>query len=164
MHARLRTALRAPRSTGSTDGCIAPTSRTAARSRSAMRSTARCGWWSTPSGERTAYEHRADPAEPKVLRAANAHCEPAVEFDRNGFPARLVQRVDGLEWTIRYERDEIGRVGACLYPQAADLLRTTSRETRNGVTKSFRAGVQSYFDVAMHTDGMSIAFADGTSS
>ena len=116
------------------------------------------------SGERTAYEHRADPAEPKVLRAANAHCETAVEFDRNGFPARLVQRVDGLEWTIRYERDEIGRVGACLYPQAADLLRTTSRETRNGVTSSFRAGVQSYFDVAMHTDGMSIAFADGTSS
>jgi YD repeat-containing protein len=113
------------------------------------------------SGERVEYAH---PTDRKILRTANAHGETVIEFDDNGFPERLVQRVDGFEWTIKYERDDVGRVGACLYPQAVDWLRIVARETGKGVCSNFSCGTQSYFDIAMNTDGMGIAFADGTSS
>jgi len=113
------------------------------------------------SGERVEYGSHENR---KSLRAANARSETIIEFDDNGFPARLVQHVDALEWTIDYERDDLGRVSACLYPQASDWLRTVARETGNGVHSHFSAGAQSYFDVSMHADGLTIAFADGTSS
>ena len=113
------------------------------------------------SGERVEYEHRA---EQKCLRAANTRSETTVEFDDHGFPVRMVQRVDGFEWTIGYERDHVGRVSACRYPQVIDWLRTTARETGNEVRSNFSAGAQSYFDVAMHDGLLTIAFADGTSS
>jgi hypothetical protein len=87
------------------------------------------------SGERVEYEHRA---EQKCLRAANTRSETTVEFDDHGFPVRMVQHVDGFEWTIGYERDHVGRVSACRYPQAIDWLRTMAREIGNEVRSNWR--------------------------
>lgn len=113
------------------------------------------------SGERVEYENLA---EPRRIRAANARTETTIEFDEHGFPAKVVQRVDDFEWTVGYERDSVGRVGACLYPQAAEWLSTYTRDTADGMVSRFSTDSRLYFDISMAAGVFTITFADGTSS
>ncbi|MEN3333436.1 MAG: hypothetical protein V7641_2801 [Blastocatellia bacterium] len=110
-------------------------------------------------GERVSYESLS---EPKLLGAKSDRCETVVEFDASGFPARLIQRVDEFEWSVQYRRDEIGRVLACLYPQALDWLQSTGSQEGDTVSTDVAAGSHSYFRGSVGPQAQQIAFADGT--
>jgi RHS repeat-associated protein len=111
------------------------------------------------AGERVTYDSLSDE---KILRSTTDRCETTVEFDENGFPARLTQRVDEFEWTIAYRRDQIGRVTGCLYPQAYEWLESTGLTTRESARTDVHTGSQNYYRVTVAAQEQSIEFGDGT--
>lgn len=111
------------------------------------------------SGERVTYDSVSDE---KVLRSATDRCETTIEFDENGFPARLVQRVDEFEWIIEYRRDDVGRVTGCLYPQAHEWLESSGHTTRDEARTDVFSRSRSYFSVTVTPHAQQIEFEDGT--
>jgi RHS repeat-associated protein len=103
------------------------------------------------SGEVVEFEH----GERDVL-ARTSRCQTVVRRDDRGYPSRVTTSIDGLMFTIEYERDERGRVTAIRYPSSADWLRT-----QNG---SLRCGEAQY--LVAETDGehsvSTVRFANGT--
>jgi len=101
-------------------------------------------------------------SEQHYLRAQTDRCVTQVDFDENGFPARLTQRVDDFEWCVEYRRNEIGRVVACKYPQSLHWLQSTGGQSGENVNTEVTAGERSYFKVTVGQAEQQIAFADGT--
>lgn len=110
-------------------------------------------------GERVRYERGT---EPRILRSQTDRCDTTIEFDGNGFPSRLIQRVDGFEWSVEYQRDEIGRVVACRYPQALDWLQSKGSQAEDSLSTEVSAGAHTYYRLSISPDLQQIAFADGT--
>lgn len=111
------------------------------------------------SGERVTYDSLSDE---KILRSKTDRCETSIEFDENGFPSRLIQRVDGFEWTVEYRRDEIGRVTGCLYPQAYEWLESNGHTARDSARTDVYSGSQLYYRVTVAAQEQTIEFGDGT--
>jgi YD repeat-containing protein len=110
-------------------------------------------------GERIRYEGAAGREH---LRSETERCTTTIEFDAAGFPSRLIQRVDDFEWHIEYKRDEIGRVVACLYPQAHEWLQSAGSQDGHTFSTDVWAGSERYFRVSVGPERQQIAFADGT--
>ena len=106
-----------------------------------------------------AYHHEN---EGRRIRAVLGRVETAIDLNEDGLPEKIVQRMDGHEWTVEYRHDAQGRVRDILYPQSRAWLRfRNTRKNRGAIALAMELGdavlAESVFDAQQKSTEISCA-------